>query len=101
MVFFDDTFPTVGGWTWANNEGIVGKLSEAMKFVRQIWEAQCALRNGPAHGLAEALQHGVETQGRRPGKDFGAVGHACRLFELKELADPSQKWTKVPKNPER
>ena len=25
---------TVGGWTWANNEGNVGKLSEAMKIVK-------------------------------------------------------------------
>ena len=38
------------------------------------------------------------TQSRRPGT---VGGHACSLFELKELADPVQNWKKLPKNPER
>ena len=29
------------------------------------------------------------------------VANACRLFELKELADPVQNWRRLPKNPER
>ena len=99
---------TVGGWTWANNEGNVGKLSEAMKIAKgnfgNLGESFLVdsgkLKTRFATDLA--LQHCVETQSRRPGKDFGTVGgHAPRLFDLRELADPIQNWKKLPKNPER
>ena len=100
----------VGGWTRANNEGNVGKLSEAMKIVKgnlgNLGESFLVdsgkLNTRFATDLLleelEALQDGVETQSRRPGKDFGTVGgHAGSLF----VADPVQIWKKLPKNPER
>ena len=86
----------------------MGKLSEAMKIVK--WNlgnfGESFLVNSGKLKTRFATDLLLEEPKRfntvsKPKVDHLVGGHACRLFELKELADTVQNCKKLPKNPER